>query len=265
MINPMVDTFNEPVICNLQHTHIKNYKFFSSDSEEHFKSSLEKLGSIWKYACQEINYNYNNHGQRCPNINTITNNNFFVAYGCSHTEGIGLPESDRYSNILADRLKMQYLNFGTGGSSHNFLWINNILGCKNFKFKPKFVVCQWPEITRLASLSNRVNHNFNLETPNTIHNTDFGKLWEKYIMVPSFYQTQTLGYFHSINQMWNSIGVQVVHFTLDQETAELLKIKYFKLFIENVYERARDLCHPGFIQNLEFANFIEDELKNVGM
>lgn len=262
MIQPM---FDSPVMRNLDHRRIIRRKFWSSDHEELFNDSLEKLGTTWKYAKEEVEYVHNTLGQRSPELSTIIDNNFFIAYGCSHTEGIGIAEEDRYSNVLAKRLDMKFLNFGQGGASQNFMWMNNTVGSKNLKFKPKFVVCQWPEIVRIGIIYNR---NFEFVTAHTLQyvsNLDVKELWQKIVMVPEFYQAQALGYFHSINQMWSNIGTQVIHFTLDQETADLLKIKKFYHDFSDPYALARDLHHPGTIHNLEFADYIESELKNVGM
>jgi len=259
------DMFDSPVMRNLDHRRITHNKFWSSDQEELFNHSVKRLGPTWKYAKEEVHYVHNTLGKRSPELSTIIDNNFFIAYGCSHTEGIGIAEEDRYSNVLAKRLGMKFLNFGQGSASQNFMWMNNTLGSKNLKFKPKFVICQWPEITRIGIIHHRTFEFVYAHTLQYVNNTDVRELWQKIVMVPKFYQAQALGYFHSINQMWSNVGTQVIHFTLDQETADLLKIKKFYYDLSDPYSLARDVWHPGATHNLEFADYIESELKNVGM
>lgn len=243
--------------------YLEKYDFFSSDSEKLYVNSLKKLGPRWKYATEKILYEFNAFGMRSPQVTDITDNNFFIVYGCSHTEGIGISCQDRYSDILSKRLNLKFLNAGQGGTSQNYLWTSNILSCKNIKFTPKFVVCQWPDISRLAILNN-----FSLvDLISSGHidkslNTNITNYWKQMVNTPEVYTSQTLGYFHSINQMWSLRGVQVVHFTLDQETHEILGIPKFSIDTNDPYKLARDLWHPGYEMNLKFADYIEQEIKN---
>lgn len=250
-------------ISKNENSYIDQYSFFSTDSEDVFNKSLKKLGANWKYASEKFTYQLNRFGMRSPEITTIKNNDFFIAYGCSHTEGIGISVNDRYSNILSKRLNLNFLNAGQGGSSHNYLWTNNILGSKNIKFVPKFVVCQWPEISRLSILNDYSVESL-VTSSLTCANLSQGIVayWKQMIVTPEVYRPQTIGYFHSINQMWNNRGVPVIHFTLDQETHEILGIKKFHIDKSDPYKLARDLAHPGYDLNLEFAEYIEREYKN---
>ncbi len=246
--------FDSPAIHTFK-TALKTCSFNSTDTEEQYKKNLKRLNNNWKYYNEQINYCYNSIGARSPEVSTVDNNNFFITYGCSHTEGIGISEKDRYSNIISKKLNLKYLNYGMGGTSHNYMWLNNILGVKNIKFRPKFVVCQWPEICRVSTLS---DYEFELNIPSFASDSTF---YRSYIMKPDFYRLQSIGYFHSINQMWNNVGVPVIHFTLDQETHELLNIKKFTINFVDEYNLARDLHHPGYAMNLEFAKYILEELK----
>lgn len=239
----------------------EKYDFYSSDTLETYTESLKRMNENWKYRNEKIQYVYNNLGMRSPEVSTIVDNNFFIAYGCSHTEGIGINEEDRYSNIISKKTNLKFLNFGQGGTSHNYLWTNNILSAKNLKYKPKFIVCQWPAIERVTIFDDySINFLLTGSSEKQFINPQLVRFWYNYIITPKFYNQQSIFYFEGINQLWKNLGVPVIHFTLDVETHKVLGIKKFEEVASNPYDRARDLHHPGSKSNLNFANYILNEL-----
>lgn len=232
--------------------------YYSSDTLKNYRRSLKQMGDSWKYKDVTIEYKINKMGYRSADIEEITDDNYFVAYGCSHTQGIGLHLDDTYCEVLSKRLGMKYLNLGQGGSSHNYLWFNALLGAKHFKFKPKFVIFQWPEITRLAIP--KTDGIVDIITPimvNKIGDLYDRKLYEAYIMNRNFINQQALGYYNSVNLLWQEKKVKTINITLDNDSNALFDIKLFPLKFDDNTLLARDLHHPGAEQNVEIADYIE--------
>ena len=61
-----------------------------------------------------ISYKYNSFGFRCPEF---TDQPVYIALGCSHTEGVGLPDNQTWPYFLEQLLQHPVLNLGVGGSS----------------------------------------------------------------------------------------------------------------------------------------------------
>ena len=67
-----------------------------------------------KYYEDDVMYHVNQYGFR-GNIDFTTKNNI-ATFGCSVTYGVGLPESDTYSKLVASSLNKNLYNFGAPGS-----------------------------------------------------------------------------------------------------------------------------------------------------
>jgi hypothetical protein len=63
---------------------------------------------------EAFTYSYNSHGFRCKEFDDAP---CYIALGCSHTEGVGLPEDQTWPNQLSIKLDYPVLNLGVGGSS----------------------------------------------------------------------------------------------------------------------------------------------------
>jgi len=61
-----------------------------------------------------ISYKYNSLGFRCPEF---TDEPVYIALGCSHTEGVGLPINQTWPYFLEQLLQHTVLNLGVGASS----------------------------------------------------------------------------------------------------------------------------------------------------
>lgn len=101
-----------------------------------------------------INYAFNSEGFRSPEFEH--SDNLILALGCSYTMGIGLPESDTWPYILAQRLGMQYANLGWGGASGDYCyrmaeyWIPQL--------RPRLVVLLNPPESRMEIVVSPQGH-----------------------------------------------------------------------------------------------------------
>ena len=121
-----------------------------SDSLQRFNDSLKTKPADWYYRDKVITYKRNVNGHRCKNIEEINLNNYFLAIGCSHTEGVGLILEDTYAYSLSNQLNCDYYNLGLGGSGIDVLQYNLLTWMAKIKQKPKFIVFQHPHENRFA-------------------------------------------------------------------------------------------------------------------
>jgi hypothetical protein len=238
----------------------KIHQWHSQDNETNWINNSKKFGPTWRYFSEPIEYKFNSLGYRSPEP---SNNKYFVAFGCSHTLGVGIHLDDTYCKLVADETKLDYLNFGLGGGSQNLLWTNNILLAKNTKKLPEFIILQWPETERINIFSeNRINL-FLPNHPGDNYTSKFEKnLYLNLLNSENYLYGQAMGYFESTNLLWKSLGIPVVNFTLSEPVGDLFDIQCFKGWTTDKRLAARDCEHPGPIHNKQFADYIMKIIKD---
>jgi hypothetical protein len=119
-----------------------------------FASPVVKLARANRKRCirhvskDTVEYVYNSQGYRTEEFDTIPDN-YAIAVGCSHTEGVGLPYEFVYSNQLSQRLGLQVINLGVASSGAMFVKKNILSWVTNIQKAPKFVIAQWPNPYRM--------------------------------------------------------------------------------------------------------------------
>jgi hypothetical protein len=124
----------------------KTVLFQGTDSEggfkrncntDHTRSLLEHYG--WIDA--DISYSYNYQGFRSEEFDDRPCG---LAFGCSFTEGIGLPLEAAWPSVLSEKLNIKVWNLGQGGAALDTVF--RLLDHYVDVFDPKFVVvCMPPE------------------------------------------------------------------------------------------------------------------------
>ena len=132
--------------------------YFLLDQEEFNNANIKTVDNqnrsiqdYWKN--KNISYDLNEyHFRTSHNFENLKDNEFILATGCSHTFGIGIDESSRWSNQLENRLNIPVVNLAVAGSGVQAL-INNVCAyIANFN-KSKVIVIQIPELSRFTYLS----------------------------------------------------------------------------------------------------------------
>ena len=109
------------------------------------------IQDYWK--TKNILYNLNeNYFRTSHNFETLKDNEFILAAGCSITMGIGIDEESRWTNQLEKKLNIPVVNLGLGGSDVNTVIRNVSTYIANYN-KPKAIIIQIPEITRFSYLA----------------------------------------------------------------------------------------------------------------
>jgi hypothetical protein len=220
-----------------------------SHSEEQFRHDLEKMPHDWYYRNITIHYKYNSLGHRSKEIEEVDLDNYILCTGCSHTEGIGVEEDMIYPHVLADKLNCDYYNLGLGATGIDIVLHNLIIWFSTVTKKPKALIIQWPDYTRMITGADSNN----LEPKGLWYNNDdYAKFVNLGIDLEFFDAKKIMA--HYIVQ---SFDVPTVYFGLH-------KVIPFNddTIIEPIIDRARDLAHPGIESHKQFAESIYDHLIN---
>ena len=120
--------------------------FQGTDSEGEFKKNCNtahtrSLLEHYKWIDATISYNYNYQGFRSEEFDDRPCG---LAFGCSFTEGIGLPLEAAWPSLLSEKLNLKVWNLGQGGAALDTIF--RLLDHYVDVFNPKFVaVCKPPQ------------------------------------------------------------------------------------------------------------------------
>lgn len=234
------------------------------EKEEYFrnKSQVDEF-----YHSANVSYTYNSLGYRTKEF-TELNEKFFIAMGCSHTEGTGLPEDNIWCNVLSRTMDLDVLNLGAAGQGLQFILYNSYLYIHNNLPRPEFVIIQHPERARKvhAEILEHDNHlNICVRVKDHIDRYTEIEAFENFDISTLF---QTSMHTNIVTLLWNSVGVPVYHWTFSTDGEEpladfdVLEIPR-DIDIEHYnYELdfARDLTHHGIKNHSCIANIVHNEI-----
>ena len=259
-----------PVIRRVYHIddngHGVTKSFIYTDSEEDYEKNLKKQPSDWLYRNYNISYKYNDWGYRTKEISDI-DENYFISFGCSYTEGIGLAQKDIWPTLLSNQMGIDCFNLAHGGSGWDIQFHNTyklVPYLKKINKLPKFVVYQWPDYFRrsfwheqyeeenMEPIKTYVDYGL-IDCNNTEYNIDIQKMdqqWycKRYLMDTGESRINCLSYFETVNNMWNLLNIPCynVSFYDDDFLLEFRKNVNYPMFsIDHNSDLARDLAHPG--------------------
>lgn len=110
---------NIPIHNNSHHSN-QTFYWHGTDSNERWLKNMNdaKNSEFFKMHGwdnpEAFTYSYNSHGFRCKEFD---DDPCYLALGCSHTEGDGLPKEQTWPNQLSTKLDYPVLNLGVGGAS----------------------------------------------------------------------------------------------------------------------------------------------------
>jgi hypothetical protein len=229
-----------------------NYKFRNqtlnwagTDSQSAFIENckdLEKLELLNKLGWTEpdcITYSYNSHGFRDGEFD---DRDCGVALGCSHTEGVGIPQQATWPTVLSQLTNMHVWNLGVGGSSLDtcFRLLDHWLPV----LKPKFVVVCLPPAGRTEVFYN--NRPVNL-LPNKIFDDITGTYYKVW----------------ATNEV-NTITSKRKNLLAMQQLCNHIPFQYLDSLVLKKQRWARDLRHHGVESQTDFAQQIYKLLPKEG-
>lgn len=130
------------------------------NTDEHYNLNQKEIESIFlnpmfgvnrdsekaeSYNDNGIDYFINDYGFRSKQF---TSNEDVIIAGCSHTYGIGVPESMTWGSSVASYLNLSYSNLGVPGGSVTTI-VNNLFSYFKKYNNPKIILCVFPNFQRL--------------------------------------------------------------------------------------------------------------------
>jgi lysophospholipase L1-like esterase len=229
----------------------KKCEWSGVDTKEKYQQTLALMGPTWHYADKKITYDRNSLGYRSNELSEVSDDNFFMVFGCSFTEGEGVAEDEMWANILSNKLDIPVINHSKGGGSPELVYINSLLFLKNSaSIRPKFVIVQWPDPARMMYK--------NLEKVALLGPWDMN---EKKPFLSEFYGIMvkhkadlynSLMMYHSTLLLWRQAGIPVYNWTYDTMWESQLGIALDDIIWANISagemlpeNMARDLGHFG--------------------
>lgn len=218
-------------------------------SERQFQEDAKSMPNDWFFNTADISYKINSLGHRSKELEDLDTSNYILVTGCSHTEGIGMPVELTYPHLLADKFNCDYYNLALGATGIDVVLHNLAIWFSAVEKKPKAVIIQWPDFTRLMTGTAS-----NLQPRGLWHaNDDYNKFVNLGIDL-EFFEAKKVMTHHLVQAM---IKVPVVYVGLE-------KVIPFddNTIIMSVIDKARDLAHPGIKSHQLFAESIHDHLIN---
>ncbi len=241
--------------------------FSATDKRELWEANLQKMPADWHYRSKEVFYRRDDLGYRSKNLYEIDKSNFFITYGCSYTEGVGLAEDETWPYVLGSELEMDYLNHGLGGTGSQVIFLNSMCFISNTKLRPKFVVCQWPSIARqifkrLDVWTDMVPQSMGkvLKVPEALAQWDYSVKTESYLF-------DSYIAFKSTQAIWNAVGVPVYNWCMNTEYNKTAEEHVCDLYFPTDRDHepqnmARDGSHWGRNYHIDTAKKIAQKLRS---
>jgi hypothetical protein len=218
-------------------------------SREQFLQNKKEMPIDWYFHDVEITYLRNSIGHRCKEIEDVDIDNYILFTGCSHTEGVGMEADKIYPHLLAQKLNCDYYNLAMGATGIDVVLHNLSIWFSTIPKKPKALIIQWPDFTRLT-------------TGSTIKNLQPRGLWNNDSDYHNFVNLGIDLEFFEARKLMSHYIVQA--FQVPTVYFGLQKVIPFdeSTIIEPIVDYARDLGHPGIKSHEGFAESIHDYLIN---
>lgn len=151
-----------------------------------------------EHSTDAVQYNFNEHGLRSgPLVNVPGKINILVS-GCSHTLGIGIPESDTWPQQLCGLIDNSVIhNVAIGGASTDYVARSVYIATRLIKIDLIFLL--WPDSSRLEYFDS-APHNIQVTNPQYpklfLHDVHHHHSWQKNIIL-SRLAAQSIPIYHA--------------------------------------------------------------------
>lgn len=229
----------------------KTFSWKDTDNEKLFLENLQNEESLNRlkrlsWDSSDITYSYNSNGFRDAEFD---NRPCGIALGCSFTEGIGLPVDCSWPSLLSKYTGTHVWNLGSGGGSIETVF--RIFDYYVVKLKPQFVCVLMPPFQRFEYKES--GGTFSLITSWDLGiGPQFGKDW------------LSREYNGKENQRKNMLAIQ--HICQHYKIPLIFNDSYHGMSDSIVSDDyARDLIHPGVTYQQSQAEYMHNQIKNIGI
>ncbi len=228
------------------------YLWGNSDSEESYRSyTLDPRSKRY----DPIEYRFNSQGHR-TDLEIEDLKEYILSVGCSWTEGEGVPQDKRYTELLANELDLQCYCLGINGISNDLIMYNLEKWLSIVKVKPKLIIVQWTFANRYSLISDAEQPWNPIQTVGPWRNDLWSKLkYSQEFLIGGDY----LHYWKQLRDQYSSISATLckeMNIPLIQTSTE--KTKDF-IVLES-FDLGRDQMHPGIESNNIWAQRIKQKL-----
>ena len=122
--------------------------FYGTDNNNDYEINKARLPLDWIYNSLPVTYNFNSNGLRMEKNIEQVDSNYFIAFGCSHTVGVGVALENTWPYLLSKELNIDYINSAVSGSSIKLNAINFFNMLDQVGTLPKIVAFAWPSSVR---------------------------------------------------------------------------------------------------------------------
>lgn len=212
------------------------------------RKKLEQLG----WLDNPIKYRYNSDNFR--SIEFEEPHDAIACFGCSHTEGEGVRQEFRWTDVLANELGLKCYNLGEGGSGINSHYENVSIWVPKLKPKAVFVFASYPWRYDIHYKNSMVTLNHNIY--NHLNNLELRQFEIMFQMLGEDDRNAELNYNKSME------AIKYICQRLDIPCVIIPCEEYWKT--DEIDRQARDLQHPGEKQHARIAQTMLKEYRNAG-
>lgn len=233
----------------------RNSLYTITDSQEKYVKNLESLGSSWEYASLSVSYIRNSFGHRSKEYSELNLENYILCTGCSMVEGIGLPVSKRYSDVLSSMLGCDMYNLGLSGSGNDVIFYNLMSWFSYVPQKPKLVIIGWTGENRFFTIPS--GKHIKIHCPSEDSQEEFIVSGDKLK-----YFTSKSDWIKNITR--KIINVPIIEIPWVNDTTTILGEPEHVITIPPCSndDKARDLVHPGINTNAHIASTIFEYIRS---
>jgi hypothetical protein len=207
---------------------------------------------------ENLSYSYNSYGFRCPEFDCRPSG---LAFGCSHTEGVGIFVEDTWPNKLANKLSMHVWNLGVGGASLDTVYrllnycVDKTNYSDNFDLDLRFIAINIPPILRFEFVN--IENEYQNMSPSLI--SSLPQYYSKDMFLKEWFLTDLN------SQIRQTMVLDAIKFTCAKHKIPLV-YTYAELdeHLHSHNERARDLMHYGAAYQQSVADDIYNQISALG-
>ena len=131
--------------------HPKETRRIQTEMGTDTRPQYDRFPDWWRYHNDQISYDFNVHGFRAPDFDTVDWENSWIILGCSHVLGIGNPVDETLGSYIQQHLNEPVINLGVAGCSNDIIFNNFVYAMTNHK--PKGVIVFWTYPSRFTHIT----------------------------------------------------------------------------------------------------------------
>ena len=131
--------------------HPKETRRIQTEMGTDTRPQYDRFPDWWRYHNDQISYDFNLHGFRAPDFDTVDWENSWIILGCSHVLGIGNPVDETLGSYIQQHLNEPVINLGVAGCSNDIIFNNFVYAMTNHK--PKGVIVFWTYPSRFTHIT----------------------------------------------------------------------------------------------------------------